>query len=147
MYLIKNIYQNPITKSLIVENGIRVKKFNNGETVVSNSYWGRSIITTKDNPELTERNGDLYMCYTNSFDVKELPKNERKFLFGLGNFEKDNVEGYIVLISHARQLKSTATKIFGRHQTELIAIVQEGEEIAFDENHKIRVLQGVLEAC
>lgn len=147
MYLIKNIYQNPDTKDVIIQNGIRVKQLNNGETVVLNSYWGHSCITTRDNPEFTEKNGDLYMCYTNDFDVTELSRDEKKFLFGLGNFEKDNVEGYIVLIRYAKQLKSTATKIFGRHQTELIAIMQEGEQIDFGEGHKIRILQGVLEAC
>ena len=128
MYLLKNVYLSPMTENVMVENGIRATLLKNKELRTHNDFWGRTEIHLGEFADFSkfaemERKRVYLIPYISEYEVKDIFDGFKDFYFSISTYQPDKVEGYIIFIKKARDIKTSGKKLFGRDTDEIVAIL------------------------
>lgn len=132
MYLLKVISYDANTKSVIVEDGLKIYIKKDNTVYVRDSFWGETeIYLGKCVSEKFEYYEEEYLLsYLNEYCVSSLRDNFKKLDFNV--YQKDdNIEGYMLFIKYGDNIKTNGEKLFRRYYDEIVVVLRENDFIEF----------------
>lgn len=128
MFLIKEININMLEDTVKIIHGLTTYKINN-KYEVKNCFWGKSeVFVGKFIDELLIRKNDgkHIISYANEIVIKNLDDNYKQIDFNISAPDKNNINGYIIIIKYGENIKTDGSVLFRRYPTEIVAMLKEG---------------------
>ena len=138
MYLLKTLSTR--NDAIIAQSGIKiVNMWHSRPTAlkfqVFNNFWGDTDIHVKNSTSIdnfTKLAQSLYLLsYVNRFEVTNIKNGFKQLDFYVGNYEPENVEGYIVFVENEKNIETNGEVIFNKYSHEIVAILKKDQYLDF----------------
>lgn len=148
MYLIKNLYFEPLTHNVNVEDGIQIGIIGTSKTCTGNDFWGKTEVLFGNYADFTKipvSHGPYHLLsYVSEYEVENIDDGFKKLSFHVSTYQPEKKEGYIVFIRQSpKEIKTNGQKIFGRYPTEIVVVLKDGNYLEFGDK-RIEVIEGRL---
>lgn len=145
MYFIKEIDINKLEDTIKITNGIKTYDIN-GKYVAVDDFWGKTefvIGTYADKSLFKVDEKSIIIPYASEYSVKNIGDGYKELFFNVSTPEYKNVQGYIVIVKYATDIKTNGTTLFRRYPTEIVVLLKEGQFLEiFDK--RLEVIQNKL---
>lgn len=138
MYLLKTLSTRNDT--VVAQNGIKiVNMWCSRPTAlkfkVFNTFWGDTDIQVKYTTgiaKFTKIAQNLYLLsYANHFEQTDLKDGFKQLDFFVGDYQPENVEGYILFIENEKNIETNGEVIFNKHPHEIVVLLKDGQYLDF----------------
>lgn len=144
MYYIKEINIDNYNNTIEIINGIKTYKIDKMFVVVDD-FWGKTEIMLGDyaDRDLITKKGETHLIpYANEYTIKELDDGYKHIILNVST-PQEKIDGYIVIIKYATNIKTDGEVLFRRYPTEVVTVLKEGNYLElFD--RKIEVINNKL---
>lgn len=135
MYLVKEVFTDQ-QGNVTITNGIAATQTVKGNLELVGSFWGKEEIRIGEECDLEKMKGmiehHLNVFYVNEYKTELLYKEHfKKIKFLINEYEPENIEGYIVFVSHEEKIKTTGEILFQESPTEIVVVLKEGNYLEF----------------
>ena len=145
MYFIKEIEINKLEDTIKVIDGLKTYNIG-GKQVAIDDFWGKTEIivgTYADKSLFKENDNVIFIPYASEYSVKDIEDGYKQLFLNVSTPEYDNVDGYIVVVKYATDIKTDGKVLFRRYPTEIVVELKEGQYLNLY-NKKLKVIQNKL---
>ncbi len=144
MYKIKEIIIDNFNNTIEIINGLKTYQIKD-KYITVNDFWGDTKLIFGEFVDyaLFEELKDMRLIsYVNEYIISELVDGYKSFCFNISS-PQEQIDGYIVIVKYATDIKTDGEILFKRYPTEIVVMLKDENYLELS-NKKIKVINNEL---